>query len=226
GSELGEHDSPGDATVLVVQGRMRLVAGDTSWEGRSGNLLAVPEARLSVEAVTDTVFLLTVARRGGLPGRGGKRHCTLPRAFRPQAPDVPRSTGRPPVPGLARCWTSSGSGPRQVLAAPGSGSPGAAPSPWRSTGTGAAPERAQHRNGRSTGTGGRATARWSTPVLVSPGDRRAHAFGCDDDGAAAFALHGVLVVVPVLVLAAGTAVVFVAYLHRHRPATDLLTTCN
>lgn len=63
GSELGEHDSPGDATVLVVQGRMRLVAGDTSWEGRSGNLLAVPEARHSVEAVTDTVFLLTVARR-------------------------------------------------------------------------------------------------------------------------------------------------------------------
>jgi len=63
GSELGEHDSPGDATVLVVQGRMRLVAGDKTWEGRSGNLLAVPEERHSVEAVTDTVFLLTVARR-------------------------------------------------------------------------------------------------------------------------------------------------------------------
>lgn len=63
GTEMGEYDSPGDATILVVSGRMRIVAGETTWEGRAGNLLALPEARHSVQAISDTVFLLTVARR-------------------------------------------------------------------------------------------------------------------------------------------------------------------
>lgn len=63
GTELAEHDSPGDATILVITGRLSLVAGDVSWQGREGDLLAIPDERHSVQALTDTAFLLTVAKR-------------------------------------------------------------------------------------------------------------------------------------------------------------------
>lgn len=62
GSELAEHDSPGEATVLVLTGRIRLVAGEDAWEARQGDFLIVPAARHKVEAVTDATFLLTVAK--------------------------------------------------------------------------------------------------------------------------------------------------------------------
>lgn len=62
GTELGEHENPGDATVLVIHGRIKLVAGDVTWEGREGDFLTVPDERHSVQAVTDTAFLLTVAK--------------------------------------------------------------------------------------------------------------------------------------------------------------------
>src|ERR1039458_2351431 len=45
GAVLAEHENPGEATVHVLHGRVRLSAGDLSWEGRSGDLLVVPEAR-------------------------------------------------------------------------------------------------------------------------------------------------------------------------------------
>ncbi len=63
GSSLGEHDSPGEATVQVLQGRVRLVAGETSWDGIPGDLIIVPAARHGLEAVEASVVLLTVATR-------------------------------------------------------------------------------------------------------------------------------------------------------------------
>ncbi|HET7386894.1 MAG TPA: cupin domain-containing protein [Nocardioidaceae bacterium] len=63
GVELAEHVNPGDATVLVINGRLRLSAGEVSWEGRKGDLLVVPDAPHAVEALTDTAFLLTVAKK-------------------------------------------------------------------------------------------------------------------------------------------------------------------
>ncbi|WP_446666356.1 cupin domain-containing protein [Flexivirga sp. B27] len=63
GARLAEHTNPGDTTVLVITGRLRLWAGEVSWEGRAGDLLVVPDAAHSVEAVTDTAFLLTAANR-------------------------------------------------------------------------------------------------------------------------------------------------------------------
>ncbi|WP_224277020.1 cupin domain-containing protein [Streptomyces sp. LS1784] len=63
GSGLAEHDSPGDATLLVLRGHVRLTEGGTSWEGRAGDLIPVPLARHSVEAIEDSAVLLTVARR-------------------------------------------------------------------------------------------------------------------------------------------------------------------
>lgn len=62
GTELAEHSNPGESTVLVLQGRIRLSAGDVAWEGRQGDLLVVPDSRHAVLAVTPAVILLTVVK--------------------------------------------------------------------------------------------------------------------------------------------------------------------
>ncbi|MFF4028029.1 MULTISPECIES: cupin domain-containing protein [Nocardia] len=62
GTELGEHDNPGESTLLVLRGRVRLRSADTSWEGRHGDLLVVPQARHSLEAIEDSAVLLTVVK--------------------------------------------------------------------------------------------------------------------------------------------------------------------
>ena len=62
GSSLTEHNSPGDATIIVLSGRVRLGADSTSWEGRKGDLLVIPAARHSLEALEDTVIVLTTAK--------------------------------------------------------------------------------------------------------------------------------------------------------------------
>ena len=62
GSSLTEHNSPGEATIIVLSGRVRLSAGSTSWEGRKGDLLVIPPERHSLEALKDTVIVLTTAK--------------------------------------------------------------------------------------------------------------------------------------------------------------------
>jgi quercetin dioxygenase-like cupin family protein len=44
-----------------LSGRVRLSTGDLSWEGREGDLLIVPDARHSLQALVDSAVLLTVA---------------------------------------------------------------------------------------------------------------------------------------------------------------------
>jgi len=63
GTELAEHENPGEATVLVLNGRVTLASPDASWEGRDGDLLVVPDSRHSLHAIEDTSVLLTVVKR-------------------------------------------------------------------------------------------------------------------------------------------------------------------
>jgi quercetin dioxygenase-like cupin family protein len=63
GSNLDEHENPGEATIQVLQGRVTLVAGGERWNGSPGDLLFVPGSRHALEAVEDSVVLLTVAKR-------------------------------------------------------------------------------------------------------------------------------------------------------------------
>ena len=63
GRSLAEHVNPGEATVHVLRGRVRLTAGTASWEGRQGDLIVVPDSPHSLEALEDSVVLLTVAKK-------------------------------------------------------------------------------------------------------------------------------------------------------------------
>ncbi len=58
---LGEHDSPGEATLQVLRGRVRLVAGDAAWEGSAGDYVVIPPERHSLDALEDSAIILTVA---------------------------------------------------------------------------------------------------------------------------------------------------------------------
>ena len=60
GHDLAEHNSPGEATLQVLRGRVRLDAGDDSWEGATGDVVTIPPARHSLTALIDAVILLTV----------------------------------------------------------------------------------------------------------------------------------------------------------------------
>ncbi|MFV2175073.1 cupin domain-containing protein [Actinomadura sp. LOL_016] len=64
GTGMSEHENPGEATVLVRSGRVRLLSGGESWDGIGGDLLILPQARHALEALEDTVVLLTVAKLG------------------------------------------------------------------------------------------------------------------------------------------------------------------
>lgn len=64
GRRLGEHASPGEATLQVLRGSVRLHASDDSWDGGAGDHLLIPPARHDLEALEDSVVLLTVALHG------------------------------------------------------------------------------------------------------------------------------------------------------------------
>jgi quercetin dioxygenase-like cupin family protein len=68
---LAEHASPGEATVLVLRGRVTLTAGTESWEGREGDLIIVPDDPHSLTAQADSAVLLTVVKRP-LPATAGR----------------------------------------------------------------------------------------------------------------------------------------------------------
>jgi quercetin dioxygenase-like cupin family protein len=62
GAALGDHENPGEASVHVLIGRVRLSTGEHSWEGRPGDLLVVPDSSHNLKALEDSAVLLTVAK--------------------------------------------------------------------------------------------------------------------------------------------------------------------
>ena len=69
GRALGEHEAPGEATLLVLRGRVRVESPDGDVEASTGNLWVLTHERHSVHAVEDSVFLLTT-----LTGLGRASH--------------------------------------------------------------------------------------------------------------------------------------------------------
>ena len=63
GAALHEHESPGEATLQVLRGEVRLIAGEDAWTGGVGDLVAIPPQRHGLEAITDAAVILTVATR-------------------------------------------------------------------------------------------------------------------------------------------------------------------
>lgn len=64
-AELAEHESPPEATLQVLRGRIVLHGADREWELVTGDLIPIPPERHSVRAIEDSVFLLTVIRAAG-----------------------------------------------------------------------------------------------------------------------------------------------------------------
>lgn len=62
GTSLGEHASPGEATLQVLQGSVTLTGVGQSWDLTAGEFVAIPPERHDLTAVTDAVVLLTVAK--------------------------------------------------------------------------------------------------------------------------------------------------------------------
>ncbi|MDT5101180.1 MAG: hypothetical protein QOC76_4917 [Mycobacterium sp.] len=65
GSGLDEHDGPGEATLQVLHGRVRVTNATAHWEGSPGDHIVIPTARHGLEALEDSAVLLTVANTVG-----------------------------------------------------------------------------------------------------------------------------------------------------------------
>lgn len=67
GHGLGTHDSPGEATLQVLAGAVRLVlTGAQPWDGSAGDLVVIPPERHSLDALEDSVVLLSAVPREAL----------------------------------------------------------------------------------------------------------------------------------------------------------------
>ncbi len=62
GHELAEHESPGEATLQVLHGRVSLSAEPDEWEGSTGDHVVIPPRRHTLTALEDAVVLLTVVK--------------------------------------------------------------------------------------------------------------------------------------------------------------------
>ncbi|MGH3448043.1 MAG: cupin domain-containing protein [Nocardioidaceae bacterium] len=62
GATLSEHHNPGEASVLVLDGHVRLITGGEHIDGTRGDLVPVPPEDHSLEARSDAVVLLTAVK--------------------------------------------------------------------------------------------------------------------------------------------------------------------
>jgi quercetin dioxygenase-like cupin family protein len=62
GTQLSEHLNPGEATIYVIKGSVWLKSGGEAWQGKSGDLLIVPDGLHSLEAEEDSAVLFTAVK--------------------------------------------------------------------------------------------------------------------------------------------------------------------
>ncbi|BDX31914.1 LuxR family transcriptional regulator [Mycobacterium antarcticum] len=62
GSRLSDHESPGEATLQVLQGHVRLTSSNARCDGIAGDHLVIPPSRHGLDAIEDSVVLLTVVK--------------------------------------------------------------------------------------------------------------------------------------------------------------------
>jgi quercetin dioxygenase-like cupin family protein len=60
GQQLHDHESPGEATLLVLRGRVRLGTSTDEVECGEGDYVLIPGERHHLSAVEDSAVLLTV----------------------------------------------------------------------------------------------------------------------------------------------------------------------
>ena len=65
GTGLDDHESPGEATLQVLQGRVRVTNADAGWEGSPGDHIVIPSSRHGLQALEDSAVLLTVVKPVG-----------------------------------------------------------------------------------------------------------------------------------------------------------------
>lgn len=65
GSRLDDHESPGEATLQVLQGRVEVTNSTSKWEGSPGDHIVIPRTRHGLHALEDSVVLLTVVKPVG-----------------------------------------------------------------------------------------------------------------------------------------------------------------
>jgi quercetin dioxygenase-like cupin family protein len=63
GRSRAEHVNPGEATVHVLRGRVRLATDTASCEGQQGDLIVIRQSPHSLESLKDSVVLLTIAKK-------------------------------------------------------------------------------------------------------------------------------------------------------------------
>lgn len=63
-SRLDDHENPGEATILVLEGEVELGTDEESWTVRKGEILEIPDARHHLSAKTDAIVLLTSVKLG------------------------------------------------------------------------------------------------------------------------------------------------------------------
>ncbi len=62
GSSLQDHESPGEATLFVLQGQVEFHADGESVTLDAGHLIEIPPTRHGLTALTDVVVVLSVAK--------------------------------------------------------------------------------------------------------------------------------------------------------------------
>ncbi len=70
GTSLDDHESPGEATLQVLHGRVRLTSPDPSWDGRPGDHLVIPPPATACTPSTTASFCSPSPNRFSATAKG------------------------------------------------------------------------------------------------------------------------------------------------------------